>query len=62
MFRMTLALPVALKKSLYGLKQAPRAWYAKMDSFLLDTGFSRCHSEPVRNQDHRAITDKQLKQ
>eukprot|EP00253_Pinus_taeda_P001768 PITA_01768 len=34
-----------LKKSLYGLKQAPRAWYAKMDSFLLDTGFSRCHSD-----------------
>ena len=35
-----------LKKSLYGLKQAPRAWYAKMYSFLLDTGFSRCHSNP----------------
>jgi hypothetical protein len=32
-----------LKKSLYGLKQAPRAWYAKMDSFLLAIGFSRCH-------------------
>jgi hypothetical protein len=35
-----------LKKSLYGLKKAPRAWYAKMDSFLIDTGFSRCHSDP----------------
>jgi hypothetical protein len=35
-----------LKKSLYGLKKAPRAWYAKMDNFLLDTGFSRCHSDP----------------
>jgi hypothetical protein len=35
-----------LKKSLYGLKQAPRAWYAKMDSFLIATGFSRCHSNP----------------
>jgi hypothetical protein len=35
-----------LKKSLYGLKQAPRAWYAKMDNFLLDTDFSRCHSDP----------------
>eukprot|EP00253_Pinus_taeda_P008441 PITA_08441 len=32
-----------LKKSIYGLKQAPQDWYAKMDSFLLDTGFSRCH-------------------
>eukprot|EP00253_Pinus_taeda_P029219 PITA_29219 len=32
-----------LKKSLYGIKQAPRTWYAKMDSFLLDNGFSRCH-------------------
>ena len=35
-----------LKKSLYGLKKYPRYWYAKMDSFLLDTGFSRCHSYP----------------
>jgi hypothetical protein len=35
-----------LKKSLYGLKQAPRAWYDKMDSFFLDIGFSRCHSNP----------------
>eukprot|EP00253_Pinus_taeda_P033858 PITA_33858 len=32
-----------LKKSLYGLKQAPRAWYDKMDSFLLESCFSRCH-------------------
>ena len=30
-----------LRKSLYGLKQAPRAWYAKMDRFLLDNGFSK---------------------
>ena len=35
-----------LKKSLYGLLQAPRAWYAKMDYFLLDISFSRCHSDP----------------
>jgi hypothetical protein len=35
-----------LKKSLYGLKKAPRAWYAKMDNFLIDIGFSRCHSDP----------------
>eukprot|EP00253_Pinus_taeda_P016304 PITA_16304 len=34
-----------LKKSLYGLKQAPWAWYAKMDIFLLETSFSRCHSD-----------------
>ena len=32
-----------LKKYLYGIKQAPHAWYAKMDSFLLNTIFSRCH-------------------
>ena len=31
-----------LKKSLYGLKQAPKAWYAKMDTFLLSIGFTRC--------------------
>jgi hypothetical protein len=35
-----------LKKSLYGLKQAPRAWYAKMEIFLIATGFSRCHYNP----------------
>ena len=34
-----------LKKSIYGLKQAPRAWYAKIDSFLLLVGFTRCHSD-----------------
>eukprot|EP00253_Pinus_taeda_P027933 PITA_27933 len=38
------SLVCRLKKSLYGLKQAPRDWYAKLDSFHLDTGFSRCHS------------------
>eukprot|EP00253_Pinus_taeda_P003819 PITA_03819 len=32
-----------LKKSVYGLKQAPRASYAKMDNFILETGFSMCH-------------------
>jgi hypothetical protein len=35
-----------LKKSVYDLKQPPRAQYPKMDSFLLDTGFARCHSNP----------------
>eukprot|EP00253_Pinus_taeda_P016998 PITA_16998 len=39
------SLVCRLKKSLYGLKQPPRAWYAKMDSFLLESGFSRCHSD-----------------
>eukprot|EP00253_Pinus_taeda_P003179 PITA_03179 len=32
-----------IKKSLYGLKQAPWSWYAKMDSFRLETSFPRCH-------------------
>ena len=35
-----------LKKSLYGLKQAPQASYSQMDSFVLDTSLSRCHSNP----------------
>ena len=35
-----------LNKSLYGLKKAPRAWYAKMDNFLIDIRFSRCHFDP----------------
>eukprot|EP00253_Pinus_taeda_P013207 PITA_13207 len=39
------SLVCRLKKSLYGLKQAPRVWYAKMDSFLLESGFSRCYSD-----------------
>ena len=33
------SLVYRLKKSLYGLKQGPRAWYAKMDSFLLNPFF-----------------------
>ena len=36
-----------IQHSLYGLKQAPRAWYEKMDSFLIASGFSRFHSEPI---------------
>eukprot|EP00253_Pinus_taeda_P029090 PITA_29090 len=39
------SLVCRLKKSLYGLKQAPQAWYAKMDSFLLESSFSGCHSD-----------------
>ena len=29
-----------LKKALYGLKQAPRAWYERLTTFLLESGFS----------------------
>eukprot|EP00253_Pinus_taeda_P002725 PITA_02725 len=39
------SLVCRLNKSLYGLKRAPRAWYAKMDSFLLESSFSRCYSD-----------------
>eukprot|EP00253_Pinus_taeda_P009590 PITA_09590 len=39
------SLVCRLKKSLYGLKHAPPPWYVKMDTFLLDIGFSRCHSD-----------------
>ena len=39
------SLVCRLRKSLYGLKQAPQTWYAKMDRFLLDNGFYRCHSD-----------------
>ncbi|WVZ52326.1 hypothetical protein U9M48_003398 [Paspalum notatum var. saurae] len=28
-----------LRKALYGLKQAPRPWYARLNSFLLKSGF-----------------------
>ncbi|WVZ58558.1 hypothetical protein U9M48_008820 [Paspalum notatum var. saurae] len=28
-----------LRKALYGLKQSPRAWYARLKSFLLKSGF-----------------------
>jgi hypothetical protein len=28
-----------LSKALYGLKQAPRAWYARLETFLLDHGY-----------------------
>jgi hypothetical protein len=40
------SLVCRLMKSLYGLKQAPQSRYAKMDNFLLDTNFSRCHYDP----------------
>ena len=41
------SLVCQLRRSLYGLKQAPRAWYEKMDSFLLASHFTRCHSDPT---------------
>jgi hypothetical protein len=28
-----------LSKALYGLKQAPRAWYARLNTFLLEHGY-----------------------
>ncbi|WVZ70144.1 LOW QUALITY PROTEIN: hypothetical protein U9M48_018836 [Paspalum notatum var. saurae] len=31
--------PDRLRKALYGLKQAPRAWYARLKSFMLKSGF-----------------------
>ncbi|KAG8485239.1 hypothetical protein CXB51_021138 [Gossypium anomalum] len=36
-----------LRKALYGLKQAPRAWYARIDSYLLNLKFERSASEPT---------------
>lgn len=41
------SLVCRLRWSLYGLKQAPRAWYEKMYSFLISSGFQRCHSNPT---------------
>jgi hypothetical protein len=35
-----------LKKYLYDLKKAPQGQYEKMDRFLLDSKFSRFHSDP----------------
>lgn len=34
-----------LKRALYGLKQAPRAWNKRIDSFLVQQGFSKCSVE-----------------
>ena len=34
-----------LKKSLYSLKQAPRQWYLNFDKFMIELGYSRCHSD-----------------
>jgi hypothetical protein len=34
-----------LKKSLCGLNQSPRKWYLKFDRFMIEQGYSRCHSD-----------------
>lgn len=36
-----------LHKTIYGLKQAPRAWNQNIDSYLLETGFTRSKNEPT---------------
>lgn len=33
------------EKALYGLKQAPRAWYEKINTYLLSSGFNKSHNE-----------------
>eukprot|EP00253_Pinus_taeda_P026040 PITA_26040 len=35
-----------LKAALYGLNQAPRAWYERIDSYLMQLGFTRSEAEP----------------
>ena len=36
-----------LEKALYGLKQDPRAWYNRIDSYLINNGFSRNNADPT---------------
>jgi hypothetical protein len=36
-----------LKKALYGLKKAPRAWYSRIDTYLIKSGFNRSQNEPT---------------
>jgi hypothetical protein len=36
-----------LNKSLYGLKKAPRAWYKRIDTYLIKSGFNRSQNEPI---------------
>ncbi|KAJ1704767.1 hypothetical protein LUZ63_004546 [Rhynchospora breviuscula] len=45
-----------LEKALYGLKQAPRAWYSKIDSYFINSGFERSKNEPnlyIQNEGHK---------
>ena len=46
------SLVCRLQLSLYDLKQAPWAWYEKMDSFLLSTGFTHYHFNPTMYIQH----------
>ena len=34
------------EKALYSLKQALRAWYSRIDSYLLSTGFQKSEDDP----------------
>ncbi|CAM8895113.1 unnamed protein product [Rhodiola kirilowii] len=34
-----------LKKALYGLKQAPQAWYARINTYMLENEFQKCPYE-----------------
>ena len=45
MFRITLTLSVSLRNTYMSLSKLLELGMPKMDSFLLDTGFSRCHSD-----------------
>jgi hypothetical protein len=47
-----------LSKALYGLRQAPRAWYAKLDSSLVELGFTRSPLEHAVYR--RGTSDKYL--
>jgi Reverse transcriptase (RNA-dependent DNA polymerase) len=46
-----------LKKTLYGLKQAPRAWYSKINSYFVKSGFERSKSEPKLYIKKKGATD-----
>ena len=34
-----------LRKIMYGLKQTPHQWYLKFDSFMVEQGYHRWHSD-----------------
>ena len=35
-----------LKKAMYGLRQEPRAWYARIDGYLVNLGFTKSDVDP----------------